>query len=81
MLHLALSILCLRLGHSLQGFAVVLRCKSDERGIGVVAGRLNSLIVLNHDTVDVVVHSLAQEVIRVDVVEGGYNDLEKEGQG
>ena len=78
MLHLALSVLCLRLGHRLQGFAVVFGRESNELRIRVVACRLNSLIILNHDTVDVVVNSLAQEVIRVDIVEGGHNDLKEE---
>ena len=81
MLHLALSVLCLRLGHGLQSFAVVLGRESDELGIGVIACGLNGLIVLNHDTVDVVVNSFAQEVIRVDVVEGRHNDLVEGAEG
>ena len=75
MLHLAFGILRGRLGHRLQGFPIIFGRESDELGFRVVASGLNSLIVLDHDTIDVIVNSLAQEVIRIYVVEGRNNDL------
>ena len=75
MLHLAPGVLRLGLGHRLQDFPVVFGRERDELGIRVVAGSLDGLIVLDHDTIDVIVDGLAQEVIRIDVVEGRNNNL------
>ena len=76
-LHLAFGVLSLRLGHRLQGLPVVLGREGYEGRISVVPGGLNGLIVLNDNAIDVIFDSLAQEVIRIDVIERRNNNLKK----
>ena len=75
MLHLAFGIVSGWLRHCLQCFAIIFGRQCNKLRFRVVSCGFDGLIVLNDDAIDIVVNSLAQEVVRVDVVERRNDDL------